>query len=202
MRKTPRMSLLPRPDYVNDAKLFIIAVEGQKTEKQYFSLFESKRIRVEVLPAGPEGHSAPQHVLERLVKFEAQFDLGEEDERWLIWDVDRNRVEALENYTQIARESGYRLGISNPCFELWLRLHFAEVDPSDTDCQRLKARLKQELGSYNWSNLDLSLYTAENVTRAIARAKTLEGERDTRWPSFPGTHVYKVVEKLLRFSTP
>lgn len=143
-----RTGLVPRPQFVRDARIFVIAVEGEKTEAQYFSLFESTRIHVEVLPTGPEGRSAPKHVLERLVKFEEQFDLDKEDEKWLVVDVDRQRGQFLEEVTQVAQESGYGLAVSNPCFELWLLLHFQDVDLADTDCGAVIERLRPHVGGY------------------------------------------------------
>ncbi len=135
-----RTGLIPRPQFVRDARIFVIAVEGEKTEEQYFSLFGSSRVHVEVLSAGSGSLSAPKHVLERLVRFEQQYDLGPEDERWFVADVDRQRGQFLAQVTQIARDSGYHLAISNPCFELWLLLHFREADPADTECRSVIER--------------------------------------------------------------
>ncbi len=196
-----RTGLEPRPQFVRDARIFVIAVEGEKTEARYFSLFRGSRVHVEVLPAGPEGLSAPKQVLERLVKFEERFDLGEDDERWLVIDVDRQRGQFLDEATQVARESGYGLAISNPCFELWLLLHFQEAETADTDCDAVIERLRPHTGGHNKPRIRLDLYTSYSIQAAIVRAKALEGERDTRWPVFPGTHVFKVVENLLQFCT-
>ena len=201
MRRMPRTDLVPRSDFVRDALIFVIAVEGEKTEAQYFSLFDSDRVHVEVLPAGPEGFSAPRQVLERLVKFEEQFDLNEKDERWLVIDVDRQRGQFLDEVSRVARESGYDLAVSNPCFELWLLLHFQEADTADTNCDGVIERLRSHIGGYNKAKIRLDHYTLDRTLVAIARAKALQGERDTRWPTFPGTHVFKVVEKLLQFCT-
>ena len=197
-----RTGLVPRPQFVRDARIFVIAVEGEKTEAQYFSLFENTRIHVEVLPAGPEGLSAPKQVLERLVKFEERFDLGKDDERWLVIDVDKQRGQFLDEVTRVARESGYGLAVSNPCFELWLLLHFQEAEPSDTGCTAVIERLRPHVGGYNKAKINLEAYTPERIAKAAERARTLEGERDTRWPGFPGTHVFKVVERLLRLLAP
>jgi hypothetical protein len=199
--RSRRTGLVPRPQFVRDARIFVIAVEGEKTEAQYFSLFESTRVHVEVLPAGLGGLSAPRQVLERLVGFEERFDLDTDDERWLVLDVDRQRGQFLEEVTQAARQSGYGLAVSNPCFELWLLLHFQEADRADTNCAAVIERLRPHVGGYNKAKIKLDPYTAGRTREAIARAKALEGERDTRWPNLPGTHVYKVVEKLLQFCT-
>ena len=199
--KIHRTGLVPRPQFVRDARIFVIAVEGEKTEAQYFSLFQGSRVHVEVLSAGPDGLSAPRQVLERLVKFEEQFDLGKDDERWLIIDVDRQRPQFLGEATQVAQESGYGLAISNPCFELWLLMHFQEADVVDTDCNAVIERLRPHTGGHNKARMRLDPYTLGGVRAAITRAKALEGERATLWPAFPGTHVFRVVERLLQFCT-
>ncbi len=199
MRKMPRTNLVPRSEFVRDARIFVIAVEGEKTEAQYFSLFKSSRLHVEVLPAGPEGLSAPKQVLERLVTFEEQFDLGAEDERWLVIDVDRQRGQFLDEVTRVAQESGYSLAVSNPCFEVWLLLHFQEAAPTGTNCDAVIGRLRSHAGGYNKSRIRLDFYTANAVRSAIERARLLEEGRTERWPKCPGTHVFKVVERLLQF---
>ena len=52
-----------------DARLFIIATEGKKTEKQYFSMFGNKRCQVKVIP-NEDNKSAPAHILKQLKNFE------------------------------------------------------------------------------------------------------------------------------------
>lgn len=200
--KIHRTGLVPRPQFVRDARIFVIAVEGEKTEAQYFSLFQGSRVHVEVLSAGPDGLSAPRQVLERLVKFEDQFDLGGDDERWLVLDVDRQRGQFLDKVTQVARESGYGLAISNPCFELWLLLHFQAAPPAGADCAAVIECLRPHVGGHNKARVNLGLYTPARMAEAVARASALGGGLDTRWPAPPGTHVFKVVERLLRLLAP
>lgn len=196
-----RTILLPRPQFVRDARIFVIATEGQETEKQYLSLFENPRVNVKILPTGSDGLSAPKQVLERLAQFQQEYQLGDGDEFWLMVDVDRQRGQFLDEVTRGAREIGCQLAISNPCFELWLLLHFAEADRADTDCNALEKQLKSLPGGYNKTRLVLPTYRLR-VAEAVTRAKALEGRPDLRWPDFPGTHVYKVVEKLLPYYKP
>lgn len=201
--KISRTSLLPRKTNVRDSRLIVIATEGEKTEKQYFeNLFDSPAIQVRILETKPDDKSAPRYVLERLAAYQDACDLKGDDELWLMTDVDRWEVKELKAVCRVARQKGILIAISNPCFELWLRLHFAEVEHADTNCKALKARLKQELGSYNWSNLDLSLYTSENIALAIRRAKALDQDLAVPWPTFPGTHIYKLAERLLNHFKP
>lgn len=195
-----RTGLVPRPKFVRDARIFVIAVEGEKTEEQYFSVFESTRVHIIALPTGPDGLSAPKHVLERLVKSEEQYDLGPDDERWLIADVDQQRGQFLKEVTRIARESGYGIAFSNPCSELWLLLHFQDSDLTDVDCRMVIERLRPHTGGHNKANLKIDQYTPDRIGAAIVRAKALPEKQNMHWPDFPGTHVFKVVEKLLHFS--
>lgn len=193
-----RTKLLSRKEYVRDAKLCVIASEGTNTEKQYFEgLFGSDKLKVEVLDTGLTGLSAPDHVLARLVDFRERYDLGAEDDCWLMVDVDRIRPQFLSQICQEALQKGFQLAISHPCFELWLYLHFQDVQTPDNRCQVWEQRLRDYLGSYNKSSLNLNLFTQQNITQAIDRAKALDAPSDPRWPMANGTHVYKVAERLL-----
>lgn len=62
MSRINRTKLLDRQHDRRDAKLFIIATEGEATEKQYFSLFQSTKIKVEVLATGDDHKSAPAYI--------------------------------------------------------------------------------------------------------------------------------------------
>jgi len=57
--------------HLRDTRLIVIATEGEKTEKQYFSMFQSLRVQVRVLHT-EEGFSAPKHVFDRLSDYRRQ----------------------------------------------------------------------------------------------------------------------------------
>jgi hypothetical protein len=57
---------------VRDATLFIVATEGEKTEKIYFSVFRSSRLKVRLLPT-LDGKSSPNSVLERISEFQSAY---------------------------------------------------------------------------------------------------------------------------------
>ncbi|MCK5509304.1 MAG: hypothetical protein KAI50_12390 [Desulfobacterales bacterium] len=52
-RKRP-LDRRTRPEPHRDARLFVIATEGEKTEKQYFSLFRNRRCQLKII-ASSEG---------------------------------------------------------------------------------------------------------------------------------------------------
>jgi len=199
-----RTSLVPRQQYVRDVKIFVVATEDEKAEGQYLDIFRTKvtpRVHVEVLPTGPDGLSAARHVLDRLATFEAEYSLAlaREDELWLMMDVDRQPRKVLEEVTQMAAESGYKLAVSAPCFELWILLHFRDHDMADTTCRQVVSRLQRHLGGYNKARIDPSLFTRDAIERAVEAAKVLDRPENVRVPAYPGTHIYKLVEKLLTY---
>ena len=196
-RRANRTKLLDRSYNTRDAQLFIIATEGAKTEKRYFEIFKDSRIKVEVLPTGEDNKSAPEYVIKRLNEFAQQYDLGEEDTLWLVLDVDRWGAEKLSSICRQAKQKKYRLAISNPCFEVWLCLHLDDLDPKDTTPKAFKIRLRAIRGSYNSSNFDVAPF-AEHIQDAIRRAKELHPKANQNWPPTPGSHVYRVVEMLLK----
>jgi hypothetical protein len=196
MKKISRKHLLPRQENWRESKLFIIAAEGEVTEKQYFSIFRSTRIQVKVLPTPNDGTSAPKYVLKRLNEFNEQYELDDEDELWLVFDVDRWESKNLSAICREAYQKGYKLAISNPCFETWLCLHFADLDHHDKTCKDFKMRLRKILGSYKSNNLDLEKYH-NHVQDAINRATPLGASKQEYWPSNFGTHVYKLAEAIL-----
>jgi RloB-like protein len=201
--KIPRKKLLDKKTDFRDARLFIIATEGKETEKQYFSLFQNQRIKVVVLDAGEDNRSAPKWVLDRLDKFKDEYDLSTEDSLWLMFDVDRWNIKQLTGVCRESRQKRYSLAISNPCFELWLYLHLADLNFDHENhtkalkCGEIESLLRIWDGGYNKSNLNLQLYK-DFYLDAITRAKALEVKPQKYWPKNPGTQVYKVLEDLLR----
>lgn len=195
--KIKRTKLIDRKSSVRDARLFVIATEGQKTEQQYFRIFGNSRVHIEVLATGEDNKSAPKYVLSRLNNFVEQYDLRSEDILCVMFDVDNWEPQMLGEVCREARQKKYLLAISNPCFEVWLHLHLAALDSGDTTCKDFEQKLRKELGSYNKSNLNLDRFQGK-VEAAIKRAKELHSNPRQNWPQTPGSHVYRVVEIIVK----
>jgi hypothetical protein len=192
------MSRFQRPhSFREPKKFFIIATEGECTEEIYFNAFKPGRdskIQLKVLPT-KQGHSNPKEVLARLHKYEREIGTGLSDELWVV--IDRDNWEANDLNTvaaEIAKHSKYNLALSNPCFELWLVLHFQ--DSSGQDSKGLEAILKKQLGRYDKSYYDVdTLITV--VGEAIKRAERIDADKQALWPRNYGTRVYRLVTKLI-----
>lgn len=198
-----------------DSKLIVIATEDTKAAPKYFqdmaspAFFYNPKIHVQVLDRVTTA-SAPTEILRQLDDFKRAYKLNKNDELWIVVDVDNWR-EKLSDIARLCRQkNNYFLAISNPCFELWLLLHIKSLENYTSEelnelvknkkVNKTRSRLETELikllGAYNKSNLNSSQYLP-HVHLAIERAKRLDTNPDHRWPNGPGSHIYKLAEKII-----
>jgi hypothetical protein len=186
--------------------LIIIATEGEETEPQYFRLFQEpceNKIRIEILPT-VEGLSSPAHVLRRMNKqvkvLKSELQFGEKDQFWLVFDFDTWCQRMFDEVRRTASQKKYMLAVSNPCFELWLYLHYGPVEASSSYTKpQLENMLKDTQGSYNPSNLKLEHYLGR-IDIAIENAKKLHMDKNEPWPYSTGTHVYLLLKEIRELS--
>ncbi len=197
-------------------KLFVIATEGTKTEVKYFEEFKSDQyynnqtLFVEVLKRLTTD-SSPDDVIAQLNSFMKEYRLRDGDELWMVIDRDKQSWKPKQ-ISQIARlciQKGYGFALSNPCFEAWLLLHrrnyhsYSHHEQVALFLNRKKGNrtaLESELlvvcGSYDKSNINVADYLPF-INEAIINAEVLIDNPAERWPSHFGSHVYKLVKKLL-----
>ena len=181
-------------------RLFLVGVEGSRTECDYFSMFNSAYVHV-VPVASREGNS-PKKVLAALKAAIPRFQLRDGDYLWIVVDRDEWPAEELElcrMWAQDPKESpGQQKGfsLSNPKFEFWLLLHFEDGTQHVTPKACLAA-LCAHLPEYD-KTLSRSDITEESISAAIQRAKTLLGAGDpTDWPREAGkTTVFTLCEAI------
>ena len=184
-------------------KLFVIAVEGEKTEPLYFSIFndDSRVVHVRCLEGKTE--SAPPHVLQRMVRYLAdkEADLKKTDEAWLVVDKDQwseQQLLPLHQWVSKRKRNGPERGfaVSNPSFEYWLLLHFEDGNDI-ADLRQCIHRLRHHLPE-SGKSIDPQGFSEEMILKAVERARKRNNPPCTDWPRNPGcTTVYLLVEKIL-----
>jgi len=198
-------------------KIVILAYEGNNTEALYFEELESSPrfnndliYLVSLRRPKRDTKSAPIHVFSKLKKeAKDEYNFGPRDELWMV--IDRDKWTSIPEISRLCKKEGnFYLALSNPCFEFWLLLHikdlrtFTTAELSDIyrnrKVSRKKTHLKQLLGSllsdgYNESNPKPERFIPK-IDIAIERAKRLDTD-DEEYPSRLGSHVYKLVEKLI-----
>ncbi len=184
---------------VRDASLIVIASEDSYAAKDYFARFKTNRVQFTVLPT-IDGKSAPVHVKERLEKFTLDYTLEDNDTLWICIDRNGWPEDELKSIFGDCIKKNFKIAISNPCWELWLLLHFEglSADWTLTACQAVCERLKTKIGSGTGKRLCRTLtITEEQVRDAITRAKAIDLNEHDLVPQVPTTRVYKILEELL-----
>jgi len=193
-----------------DDRCFVVATDDTYAPRQYFDGLSFPRVKVIVLETERDsGMSAPVHVVRRLKdayqRCKNANEVLEDDEFWVLLDTDHhlepNHIDGTLAAVQTATQAGIKIAFSNPCFELWLLLHHADVAPGTVfaNCDAVGLELKTHLGGYNKTSLRPADFPQSRIPDAIRRARTLEATPDTPegyWPQTTGTRIYRLFERI------
>ncbi len=177
-------------------KMFVLAVEGNKTELQYFAIFNDQNLVVHINCLKGRDSSAPPQVLARMKTYLKRNGLKSSDEAWLVVDKDQwtgDQLSQLHEWAQGADNHGFAL--SNPKFEFWLLLHF-EDGGGVSNSQTCSERLKLHLPGYD-KGINVRKISEDMIMEAIKRAKKRDAPACRDWPRNTGTTVYRLVENIL-----
>lgn len=187
-------------------KRILIFCEGIVTEPQYFDDFrrEEHNALVDVI-IDDEGGS-PKTLVERAAaqkkkaeKEAIRFadDNLKYDEVWCVYDVDEHHK--LPDAYQQARDNGIELAISNPCFELWVLLHFSDQN-AHIEREKLAALVRKHIRGYV-KRVPFAMLRAgyeDAVKRASAlKKRCVENGNESGNPS---TEVYRLTERIRALS--
>lgn len=187
-------------------KRILIFCEGTLTEPQYFDDFrrEEHNTLVDVIIDGEGG--SPKTLVERAAAQKKESEQNAQrfadanlkyDEVWCVYDVDQHPK--LADAYQQARDNGIELAISNPCFELWLLLHFADQN-AHIERNKAAALLRTHIPGYR-KRAPFSVLR-QGYEDAVNRAKILKKRCETGGNSGgnPSTEVYRLTEQIRALS--
>jgi hypothetical protein len=195
-RRGPRRQPLP---------LVLVVCEGVVTEPQYINGFRlahgASTVRVQIEAPGGD----PLALVERAIslrKHASQAAARERDQNlvydevWCVFDVDEHA--RLDEARRTADASGVRLAISNPCFELWLLLHFTD-QTATLSRQRASGLLKKHLPNYAKHVRFEDLATGyDNAARRAAVLDNRHSQAGTDGGN-PSSGVYRLTERIREF---
>ena len=193
------IQLLGRSKPTKLKKQIIVATEGNKTEPAYFNYLNKLRGSDLFVPIERGHRPAPPSVLEDLLKYLEQNsgDLFENDEYWIVSDVNTwtmPQKQVVEDWCELHPEKNF-VAVSNPCFELWLILHFEENPPIFCTSKHCKNYYRENYGNAKKIE-DFEKIKSTHIEVAIARAENRDDSVDLKWPEKSGvTTVYKLVKK-------
>ncbi|MET9529817.1 RloB family protein [Streptomyces sp. NPDC006649] len=119
---------------------------------------------------------------------------GGYDEVWCVFDVDA--FPDVSEAAALGRRHGIRVAVSNPCFELWLLLHFADHHAYADTYKRLLPLLQKHVPGYDKTRVEFATYR-DGLAKAGERARALDptGDEHTRNPS---TGVWRLTDRMAR----
>jgi hypothetical protein len=195
-----------RPPFREPKPTILIVCEGQVTEPEYFRGFRNacRNPRVEIEIA--DSHGVPRTLVQtaKRHKQEAARDAAREkddnlayDSVWCVFDIDEHPN--VPDAEQMARDNGIDLAVSNPCFELWLLLHFRD-NPGMQHRATVQEMVAAYVPSYD-GHVEYGVYSA-GYSQAMAHAERMDLAADEAGESGrnPTTGVYKLTE-LIRGET-
>lgn len=202
-----RISGIRNPD------LLVIACEGEKTEQRYFDSVKNQldelgsAIKIEILPKRAGHLSSPKDVIEQMNAYKKEYGIKPTDQLCLVIDRDHQswREGEIADVARVASQKGYLLALSNPCFELWLLLHYEVVyllsaTEHKAMLENKRNLLKQRVDRHSSGILPPTKSGADFTALtnyAIAQARLLDSEPSSRWPNGLATRVYLIMEKVM-----
>ena len=164
----------------------LIITNGSRTELDYFKALRREPwvTTHKVTPKFEAG--APSAVVIRAAEIRAE---SAYDEAWIVCDVDEFDVQAA--IAEAAEHDDVELALSQPCFEVWLILHFKPGCPGFNNAAQAGAHLKRILLHWDKATIRFSDFSA-GVLDAADRAKGLGDPPEAN----PSTAVWRVIESL------
>ncbi|MGH3273537.1 MAG: RloB family protein [Streptosporangiaceae bacterium] len=125
-------------------RTFVIFCEGERTEPEYINALKLQpfvrdvaavELRVQARNGGWKPHDLVEMAVSARERAKAK---GEEvDEFWCVYDVEwPTNHPGLREAAEEARLNGVQIAVSNPCFEIWLILHFKPLYGAWLDSQQ------------------------------------------------------------------
>jgi hypothetical protein len=181
-----------------------LAVEGERTEPEYFRGVQERFFRegefVLHVARNPNGFNTARRVVEEAVRVRGENDAP----AWAICDLDDKSVHDPQDVAMAAKEAkehGVAFVLCNPCFEVWLHLHFtARSAPFGGQAKAIEALRKVHPAFADYDTRDgngkrltaprlAALFEGDNLIRACARARKLQErceQEDCDHPGKPG----------------
>lgn len=113
------------------------------------------------------------------------------DQVWCVFDIDEHLK--IPDARQQARDNGISLVVSNPCFDLWILLHYQDLH-QHTHRDRVQSACRKHIPGYDKSPPCEELF--ERFNEAQKRAIALNKWHASRSTDSPSTNAHDLVAKI------
>jgi hypothetical protein len=189
----------------------LVVTEGKVTEVSYLKALKVILKRSFELPSIPLENGDPLTLVElakqKRIALEREAKRSGDpktrlDEVWCVFDRDIHHRPRLSQAIDNAYAANINIAFSNPCFELWLLLHYRE-QPGDQHRHDIQDAVGAFIPGYQkYVPVDV-VSDPSRIAAAIKRARALAKQAAEEGDPYrcPTTGVYKLVCSLLGFSS-
>jgi hypothetical protein len=185
----------------------LIVCEGTKTEPGYFLALrhrEKSAIELDIEPGG-----VPKTLVEKAARLKRSAEKEARRHKddnlryqyvWCVFDVDEHPN--LAEAQQQARDNGIDVAISNPCFELWILLHFDDRtayihrDALHRECVKFLPGYEKDVP------FDKVHSHYEDAVRRATALSAWQKTRDCGCETNPWTDVHRLTELIKSINRP
>ena len=168
-------------------KTLLVFCEGDTTEPEYLDALKREPSIREAASVQWQrntiGVTPSVTLVRKAVEALESTESAEIDEVWCLFDVESPRPHPnLREAMDLAKRSGVKVAVSNPCFELWLALHFQDYSRwlEASAAEKLRSRHDGAAGK----EVDGAVYMPRRED-AAARARLLDEQHRKNGKAFP-----------------
>lgn len=182
-------------------KRTFVATEGV-TEYIYFNKLKTEVGARNVYVLKSTTKTDPDSVRKRLANYKPKDgDIRANDDRWLVIDKDNHDLNSI--FSEADRRK-YLFADSNPCFELWLIMHYKalhempglEGSAAVGGCEKVIEALRKHVErNYDKTKYDVAEYV-NSVEVAIKNAENTDKDEAATWMNSIGTRVYRLANSI------
>lgn len=179
-------NLRRRQSVLEERWTMLILTNGERSERDYLNGLKLQHGRSLGMVTVLFDNKAPDALVAQAAKLRRE---NFYNDAWIVCDVDEFEIDGA---AAISQRQNVAIAWSNPCFEVWLIIHFREGCSPLQNGRDAEVKLKQLLPGYDKSNLNFDHFKP-NVRVAVERSMRL-GDAPTDNPS---TSVGALVKFLL-----
>lgn len=192
-----------RSDKKLNKKIYIFC-EG-KTEKNYFDMLARKyRKSTQISITAKEVSKTAIDLINYANNSINQLSKQKKEEIgqiFIIFDKDQITETSIKKSFEKARKLNYNIGFSNASFELWVLLHFVDVN-RHLNQKDLERRLEKELKLDNYSrskgSIDMISKLEDNVYLAMKNGSKFDDDYAEKCDNNPYTNLKYVIEEIFK----
>jgi len=189
-----------------------IFTEGSKTEPKYFrefiQYFKISQAQVKVIDRETSA-SSPKSVINDMISYVQENKIyasitTKNDIYCLVIDTDKWGLNLIDAVNE-AHQRKYLVALSNPCFEIWLLMHFQDADTilKNAHLLKTKADINAKIHSLNIYNINITGKNEKDyfprTDSAVKTAEILDTKPQQRLLQQIGSRVYLLVNILMEY---